>query len=69
MVRADSGFCREWLLRWCEERGVDYVIGIARNPRLLQLLADSMLLAKNERDRTNRATRLFDDLEYRTLGT
>ncbi|MEO1318213.1 MAG: IS1380 family transposase [Pseudomonadota bacterium] len=69
VVRADSGFCREWLLDWCEERGVDYVIGIARNSRLLQLLADSMLLAKNEHDRTNHAARHFEDLEYRTLDT
>src|SRR6478752_2707063 len=25
VVRADSGFCREELLRWCEGNGVDYV--------------------------------------------
>jgi hypothetical protein len=24
VVRADSGFCREGLLRWCEDHGVDY---------------------------------------------
>ena len=66
VVRADSGFCREWLLSWCEESGVDYVIGIARNQRLLTQLADSMLLAKNEHDRTNRPARIFEDLEYRT---
>jgi hypothetical protein len=69
VVRADSGFCREWLLSWCEESGVDYVIGIARNQRLLTQLADSMLLAKNEHDRTNRPARIFEDLEYRTLDT
>jgi len=69
VVRADSGFCREWLLSWCEEQDVEYVIGIARNPRLLTLLADSMLLAKNQHDRTNRPARIFEDLEYRTLDT
>ena len=69
VVRADSGFCREWLLSWCEESGVDYVIGIARNARLLQQLEDSMLQAKNEHDRTNRPARIFEDLEYRTLDT
>jgi len=25
-VRGDSGFCREELLAWCEEQGVDYVL-------------------------------------------
>jgi len=34
VLRADSGFCREHLLRWCEANGVDYVIGLARNRRL-----------------------------------
>ena len=34
IVRADSGFCRQRLLRWCERSGVDYVIGLARNRRL-----------------------------------
>ena len=27
ILRADSGFCRERLMRWCEESGVDYVFG------------------------------------------
>lgn len=34
IVRADSGFCRQGLIRWCERSGVDYVIGLARNARL-----------------------------------
>src|SRR5262249_10889061 len=29
-LRADSGFAREELLAWCEENGVDYVLGLAR---------------------------------------
>jgi hypothetical protein len=34
IVRGDSGFCRQPLLRWCERSQVDYVIGVARNARL-----------------------------------
>ena len=34
VVRADSGFCREELLAWCEAQAVDYVLGLARNQRL-----------------------------------
>jgi hypothetical protein len=34
VVRGDSGFCRQNLLRWCERRGVGYVVGVARNARL-----------------------------------
>ena len=54
VVRADSGFCREWLLSWCEESGVDYVIGIARNQRLLTQLADSMRARTSTTGRTDR---------------
>jgi len=34
IVRGDSGFCRQRLIRWCERRQVGYVIGVARNTRL-----------------------------------
>jgi len=34
ILRADSGFCRENLMRWCEDHGVDYVLGLAKNARL-----------------------------------
>lgn len=33
LLRADSGFCREELMAWCETHGVDYVFGFARNER------------------------------------
>ncbi len=34
IVRGDSGFCRQRLIRWCERQDVGYVIGVARNARL-----------------------------------
>ena len=33
VLRADSGFAREPLMAWCEDNGVDYVFGLARNER------------------------------------
>ena len=39
IVRGDSGFCRQSLLRWCERRDVGYVIGVARNVRLHKQVA------------------------------
>ena len=38
VVRGDSGFCREELMAWCEDHGVDFVLGLARNPRLQRSL-------------------------------
>ena len=35
VLRADSGFARDPLMVWCEANGVDYVLGLARNPRFV----------------------------------
>ena len=34
IVRGDSGFCRQRLIRWCERYRTGYIIGLARNARL-----------------------------------
>lgn len=34
ILRADSGFCRWKMLRWCERAGVHYIVGLAKNERL-----------------------------------
>ena len=39
IVRGDSGFCRQRLIRWCERHAVGYVIGLARNARLHRCVA------------------------------
>ena len=46
VVRADSGFCREEILRWCEDNGVDYVIGLAKNTRLAAAIAAELEQAR-----------------------
>ena len=38
LLRADAGFAREALMAWCEANGVDYLFGLARNPRLAAVL-------------------------------
>jgi hypothetical protein len=66
IVRADSGFCREELMRWCEEHGVDYVLGLARNARLQALLAPTMVRARERALLVGGTTRVFSEFEYRT---
>jgi hypothetical protein len=39
-LRADSGFCRDALMTWCEAHAVDYVFGLAKNARLAALIPD-----------------------------
>ena len=60
-LRGDSGFCRDELLAWCEAQGVEYVLGIARNPRLKRSLAPELERARQECERTGQAARVFKD--------
>jgi hypothetical protein len=29
-------------MTWCEANGIDYLLGLAQNPRLLKLIADEL---------------------------
>ena len=66
ILRADSGFCREELLAWCENNEVDYVFGFARNKRLRKIIGRAMQEAKQEHRRTGKAARVFCEFAYRT---
>lgn len=66
VIRADSGFCREEILAWCEQNQADYVIGLARNPRLRELAGKAMRKAAAEHQRTAKAARAFTEFGYRT---
>lgn len=66
IVRADSGFARDELMRWCEGNGVSYVLGLAKNVRLLKKLGVELAQAKARYDETGEAARVFGSFEYRT---
>ena len=66
ILRADSGFCREELMGWCEQNRVDYVLGLARNARLQREIERAMQKAKQEHQSTGKAARLFAEFSYRT---
>ena len=66
VLRGDSGFCREPLMRWCEEHGVDYVFGLSKNKRLLRILGKELYEAKERFEHTGLPSRVFKDFTYRT---
>lgn len=68
-IRADSGFCRDEILSWCERNSVDYVIGPAQNKRLNAMIAAEQEQARQEFERTAQPSRIFADLRYRTLDS
>lgn len=66
-IRADSGFCREEIMAWCESNNVDYLLGLAKNARLKKEIEDELEEAKAEYARTGHGARVFKDFSYRTL--
>jgi hypothetical protein len=69
LLRADSGFAREALMRWCEANRVDYVFGLARNERLVRAIADDLALAEAESLAQGGPARHFADVAWRTLDS
>lgn len=66
VLRADSGFCRDNLMSWCEQHGVDYVFGLAKNSRLLQRIRKPLQKARRRHRETGQSVRLFHQFRYRT---
>ena len=64
LFRGDSGFCRHKLLRWCEHHGVDYIVGVAKNSRLLELAAGLRDRARAQFESTQEKQRRFSWLDY-----
>jgi Transposase DDE domain group 1 len=69
LIRADSGFCREEILCWCETNGVDYLIGLAKNTRLVAAIAAESELARQQFEATKQPARSFAELCYQTRET
>lgn len=68
-LRADSGFCREDLMTWCEENRVHYVFGLARNARLEAEIAGELAEAKEQAEASGKAGRVFKEFQYTTRKT
>jgi len=67
LIRADSGFCRDAIMAWCEGQSeIYYVLGLARNTRLEKELAPSLVEAKVIYEQTQQAARVFHEFAYQT---
>jgi hypothetical protein len=69
LLRADSGFCRDELMSWCEQNAVDYLFGLAKNARLIRAIGRELRVAAGEAGRTGRPARRFRELTYRTRSS
>lgn len=64
IFRADSGFCRWRLLRWCDKHGVNYIVGLAKNEVLKRLAEPHLQRAKEQFELTEQKQRIFAEVEY-----
>lgn len=66
VLRAESGFCREALMAWCENNSVDYVFGLRRNQRLRRIVGAQMHQAHRLHQSSGKAARVFAEFDYQT---
>lgn len=64
VFRADSGFCRWKLLKYCDQNDVGYVVGIGRNAVLERLAFSYTVLANSRFVRTGKKQRDFYEVRY-----
>jgi hypothetical protein len=69
ILRGDSGFCRNELMSWCENNGVDFVFGLARNQRLRRIIGAQMNEATQQWHKTGQPARVFSEFQYKTKKT
>lgn len=63
-LRADSGFCRWRMLRWCEDHQVGYVVGLAKNSKVLGLAQELIDQAAADYQAQGKKQRLFGEVSY-----
>ena len=55
-------------MSWCENNSVDFVFGLARNPRLRALVADALAQAVRQWEQTRKPARVFVEFSYETVS-
>lgn len=64
IFRGDSGFCRWRMLRWCEAHQVGYIVGLAKNARVLALAQPFLEQAQSDFQSQQHKQRLFGEVQY-----
>ena len=62
--RADSGFCRQKILNWCDRNGIDYIVGIGGNSRLKSHLSAEIKEAECKFNESKEKQRIFKKIKY-----
>lgn len=68
-MRADSCFCRDALMTWCEAVKVDHLFGLVRNARLTGEIDAELEEAADEFCEIAKPARRFKDFMWTTLNS
>lgn len=68
-LRADSGFCRDQIMTWCESHRVDYVLGLAKNSRLKDRVTALQEEVKARHEASGQPERTFTEFAYCTRSS
>jgi len=69
LLRADAGFAREALMAWCENNGVDFLFGLAKNSRLIAEIESDLVAAQEHSQQTGKPARRFKDFTWQTRNS
>jgi hypothetical protein len=69
IVRADSGFARESIMAWCEQNGLYYCFGLARNCRLQECLEHKMARVRERAILCGGTACEFGEFDYQTRNS
>jgi hypothetical protein len=64
IYRGDSGFCRHRTLAWCERNSVEYILGIAKNRRLLRFSQELIDEAESTYKLTKEKQKIYSEFSY-----
>ena len=64
IFRADSGFCRDKIMRWCEKQGVQYITGMSSNNRVKSYIKTWLSQASQAFEETQEKQRIFHEFTY-----
>jgi len=68
IVRGDSAFARDRIMTFCEEVGIDYVFGLAKNARLKRMVAPWMEERRRQALIRGKPARHYKNFWYRPLN-
>jgi hypothetical protein len=66
VLRADAGFARDGLMSWCELNCVDFLLGLAKNERLISEITAELAAAEADSKASGQPARRFKEFQWST---